>query len=110
MFSYIIKEKLRSYRKLCFYYRTDSSAYALLSSMDRTKRSLVKAYIIAAQGIKLWNETGLAIKEQRRDSDLAVRLEYWYHSYKELWRECSKESELYRIGEVVFWYADLLRG
>lgn len=84
--------------------------YALLSGMDRTKRSLVKAYIIAAQGIKLWNETGLAIKEQRRDFDLAVRLEYWYHSYKELWRECSKESELYRIGEVVFWYADLLRG
>lgn len=83
--------------------------YGILSCMDSTKRPLVKAYVIAAEGISLWNEISLAIKDRDTNSDLAVRLEYWYHNYKELWRESSKESELYRIGEVIFWYADLLR-
>ncbi|WP_312493484.1 beta-N-acetylhexosaminidase [Anaerosporobacter sp.] len=83
--------------------------YAILSCMDSAKRPLVKAYVIAAEGISLWNEISLAIKDRDTSSDLSVRLEYWYHNYKELWRESCKESELYRIGEVIFWYADLLR-
>lgn len=40
---------------------------------------------------------------------LAGDLERWLHSYKELWRTVSKESELYRIAHVFCWYADLLR-
>lgn len=83
--------------------------YAILSCMDSTKRPLVKAYVIAAEGIALWNEILLALKNRDTNSDLSVRLEYWYHNYKELWRESCKESELYRIGEVIFWYADLIR-
>ena len=83
--------------------------YEKISCMESSKRPLVKAYIIAAEGIALWNEISLAIKNRQSRPDLSVRLEYWYHSYKELWRDGCKESELYRIGEVIFWYADLLR-
>ncbi|WP_455717359.1 hypothetical protein [Anaerosporobacter sp.] len=54
-------------------------------------------------------EQRVAIKNSHSRPGLSVRLEYWYHSYKELWRESCKESELYRIDEVIFWYADLLR-
>lgn len=83
--------------------------YENISQMDLSERPFVKAYVIAAEGIALWNEISLAIKNRHSCIDLPVRLEYWYHSYKELWRESCKESELYRIGEIIFWYADLLR-
>ena len=29
--------------------------------------------------------------------------------YKEIWRAHSKEGDLAHLGEIVFWYADLLR-
>ena len=41
---------------------------------------------------------------------LAAELEEWFLFYKEVWRSVSRESELYRIQDVVFGYADLLRG
>lgn len=83
--------------------------YEKISYMASTKRPLVKAYVVAAEGIALWNEISLAIQKRCTNPNLPIRLEYWYHNYKELWRENCKESELYRIGEVIFWYADLLR-
>ena len=36
-------------------------------------------------------------------------LEEWFYDYKALWRSVSRESELYRIQNVVYWYADFLR-
>ncbi|WMJ85355.1 beta-N-acetylhexosaminidase [Anaerocolumna sp. MB42-C2] len=92
--------------------------YQILSEAKQEKRYLYKAYIIAAEGIKLWNKAGAfaALGAKRTDDndgmearELAASLEYWYHEYKNLWRSLSRESELYRIGEVVFWYADYLR-
>lgn len=90
--------------------------YQLLSMAKQEKRHLYKAYILAAEGMKLWNETGAitALGEEKEKAgsqafEVAVSLEYWYHEYKELWRSVSREAELYRIGEVVFWYADKLR-
>jgi GNAT superfamily N-acetyltransferase len=43
------------------------------------------------------------------DKTLAADLECWYQEYKTLWHTTSRESELYRIGEVIFWMADFLR-
>jgi hypothetical protein len=92
-----------------------ASIYGILSSAKAEKRNLYQAYIIAAEGMKLWNEIGaLVVRGQeeplgQQANDLAVRLEYWYQDYKQLWRSVSREAELYRIGEVVFWYADYLR-
>ncbi|MCR4695066.1 MAG: beta-N-acetylhexosaminidase [Pseudobutyrivibrio sp.] len=41
--------------------------------------------------------------------DAAVALEKWFMTYKQLWRTVSKESELYHLAEIIFWYADFLR-
>lgn len=89
--------------------------YRVLSGAGQEKRQIYSAYILAAEGIKIWNEIGavIALGEEDRNSNksvlLAASLEWWYHEYKKLWRSVSRESELYRIGEVVFWYADRLR-
>ena len=52
-------------------------------------------------------------KERNMSEDerwnLAEALEYWLHDYKELWRSTSRESELFRIQNVICAYADWLR-
>ena len=40
---------------------------------------------------------------------LATRLERWFRRYQQMWREVSRESELWRIREVCTWYANELR-
>ena len=92
--------------------------YGLLSSMDSCKRNLVKPYLVACEGISLFNKMGATIQSLKYNMDneaaqnpagLAVDLEYWFREYKKVWHTTSKESELYRIQNVIFWYADLLR-
>lgn len=89
--------------------------YRILSGARAEKRGLYKAYLIAAEGMKLWNDVGVMVacgaKENRTSEAgaLAVRLEYWFRDYRQLWLSVSKESELDKIGEITFWYADYLR-
>lgn len=89
--------------------------YEQMYQVKTEKRPLIKAYLIVAEGMKLWNEIGAMIAcgvEEKRTSEattLAIRLEYWYQEYRKLWLSTSKEAELYRIGEIAFWYADYLR-
>lgn len=92
--------------------------YQLIARMDTSKRHLVKPYLVAAKGIHLWNRIGATIVQvvNHRENEpiedpckLAVALEYWFHGYKEVWRTVSKESELYRVQNVINWYADYLR-
>lgn len=94
--------------------------YSVLNEMDSSKRNLVKPYLIVGQGIKLFNQIGLYMKRLYAVEDkpkltkvegfeLAVKLEYWYQDYKELWRSFGKEAELYRITQVILWYGDILR-
>ena len=40
---------------------------------------------------------------------LAQELEIWYYEYRRQWHKISRESELYRISEVIFQMADYLR-
>lgn len=89
-----------------------------IKTMDTKKRSLVKPYLLAIEGMKLFNYVGAAIAKyvyQIEDEaacnpkELAISLEYWWHRYKEVWRSVGKEAELYRIQTVIFWYVDLLR-
>lgn len=87
--------------------------------MKPEKRGLVKAYLVAINGIEIFNNIGAAIayekygvyKEVKKEAikDLAIALEYWFYDYKEVWRTVSRESELYRLQEVIIWYGDLLR-
>jgi len=80
-----------------------------VSQMDSSTRSLLHGWLVACEGIQVWNLTGTAVKEQRRDVTLAQRLERWLWQYEQQWRQVSKESELWRIREMVRWYAKRLR-
>jgi len=63
----------------------------------------------AGQGTMELMETMYHREREPELKQLAAALERWIYDYKNLWREDSRESELYRVQEVIFWYADLLR-
>jgi hypothetical protein len=77
--------------------------------MDATHRPMVRNWLLAAEGIRLWNHVGHAVSAGRKDAMLAKQLERWLRRYQAQWREVSRESELWRIREVCTWYADELR-
>ena len=70
----------------------------------------ISSYLLIIEGIQIFNEMGPTILKQKQSFELAARLETWYMSYKELWRSTSKEGDLHHLSEIIFWYADLLRG
>ena len=84
---------------------------------DRTN-TMLHACLVAIRGQELFQRIGvwISVKENRTTQllpmdgmHLATELEEWFMFYKEVWRSVSRESELYRIQNVVFRYADLLR-
>lgn len=79
-------------------------------NMDSSMRWRIGSYLLIIEGIQIFNEAGQALLNQKQSFELAARLETWYMSYKELWRSISKEGNLHHISEIIFWYADLLRG
>ncbi|WEV58515.1 family 20 glycosylhydrolase [Bifidobacterium sp. ESL0728] len=80
---------------------------------------LARVVLRMAQGQDLFDACGwwLAVgcglldddKRMERPEALAADLERWFEAYLSLWRETSKESEVKRIGGVVWRLADLLR-
>lgn len=81
-----------------------SRARQLAGSLPVSSRSRLYAWLLAAEGQKLWN--------LQQDKSLCQSSEYkhsllkWYALYQRLWRSVSKESELARIGEVVHFFAE----
>lgn len=110
---------------------------ACTASMEAESRHAVYPYLVAADGIRIFNRIGKLLLRAFRESDwkhlkelfvkdkdlsllpmgkgsaelrqIAEELECWYYEFCKLWRSCSREAELYRVGEVICWYADLLR-
>ena len=91
----------------------------ILPEIDSSGRERAAAYLIGMRGMELLALTGSFVGEKEFGTKgaqevskgvLAQRLEEWFYDYKALWRSTSRESELYRIQNVVYWYADLLRG
>lgn len=81
---------------------------ALTPTMTGRKR--MYSYVLMAEGQKLLNRFAMNLYgENTKDPQLAADLEAWWNSYKNLWRKSSRESELYRNGEVIFYLADYLR-
>lgn len=79
--------------------------------MDSRERGLMQELELTAEAIDVWNHVGAALcRGEVPDFGLAERLEKWFMAYKESWRQVGKEGELAQIAEIVFWYADLLRG
>ena len=93
--------------------------YEKAGTVRPENRPMGYAYLLAADGLKVLNRllpflrasllSEGTLPEKEDCFALAGDLERWLHSYKELWRTVSKESELYRIAHVFCWYADLLR-
>ena len=96
-----------------------SKLYTHINQLKEGKRSEILHYINALEAIEVFNEIGNIIwKQTNEDSNIsknecyeaAGKLELWFYDYKKLWRKNCRESELYRIQEVINWYADYLRG
>lgn len=51
----------------------------------------------------------LVVKEERADATLATIIENWFMDYEDLWRRRYRESELYRIREVIIHLCRFLR-
>jgi hypothetical protein len=82
---------------------------ALAGKLDTSCRKMLHCWLVACEGLQVWNLAGLAVSQHRRDAALAERLERWLRQYEQHWRQVSKESELWRIREMVRWYAERLR-
>ncbi|MGN0507430.1 MAG: glycoside hydrolase family 20 zincin-like fold domain-containing protein [Lachnospiraceae bacterium] len=88
-------------------------------NLNGNGKKRLAAYLLFAEGQIIFNRIAetiaASLKKQpvdhaeRPPKELAAELERWFQEYKKLWREGCKESELYRIQNVMFWYADLLR-
>lgn len=87
------------------------------TAAPHTKRTIY-AYIVAAEGQKLLNRLlpvlkNLLLGETSQSdvlpADLASQIEKWLAVYKSLWKTTSKESEFYRISNLLFFCADYLR-
>lgn len=92
--------------------------YEAIPRLAPEARELADAYLMAVHGMEIFQKVGRvfvkgtkpgqpAAMDDRRK--LAEELEEWFYHYKRIWRTVSREAELYRIEEVVFWYADRLR-
>ena len=86
--------------------------------LEESCRPMVPVLELTMDAINLWNETGARLcdielgkeKDEAACAALAGRLESWFMKYKASWRSISKEGDLHHIAEIVFWYADILRG
>ena len=92
--------------------------YQIIHQLPQVNRTLIKPYILAAEGIQLFNRIGATIgliryhvknEAAAQPTVLAGQLENWFYHYKGVWRTVSKESELYRLQELILWYAKELR-
>ena len=89
-----------------------------ISKMDGQRKSTIRPYVLAIDGMILLQQIGIALillercpekVDRASNIKLAQKVEKWFYHYKTEWRRVSKESELYRIQEVIFWIADYLR-
>ena len=89
----------------------------LLVEIEEEKRKRIAPILHMAVGQILFNKIFAVIVEKSKSGainteetkNMAAELETWYYEYRKQWHKISRESELYRIGEVIFWVADYLR-
>ena len=77
--------------------------------MDTANRGMIARWLLGAEAIELWNHAAHAVAAGEKDAALAARLERWLRRYQAMWREVSRESELWRIRDIAVWYANELR-
>ena len=91
---------------------------ARLSQIEEDRRESIAPILHMAEGQILINTIlSVLAREHLGYQDvhtedpkaLAEALEIWYYEYRRQWHKISRESELYRIGDLIFWLADYLR-
>ena len=82
---------------------------ALCTQLDAASRPMIARWLVAAEAIRLWDAAYHAVCRGDRSPETADALERWLTRYEAMWREVSKESELWRIRDVTVWYAQQLR-
>ncbi|RRD92658.1 glycoside hydrolase [Clostridiales bacterium COT073_COT-073] len=92
--------------------------YQSLKSIPQAGRAAVYPYLIAVEGIRIINLIGKFITAQKGlktyqtmvdPKQLAKELDIWFYHYKQIYRQISRESELYRIQSFINFYGDMLR-
>ena len=92
---------------------------SMAPQLEMDKRDIIHAICVSVGGMHLFNAIGLYLAanfhglsgvEYRNGDTLASDLEYWFHHYKNFWRESCRQSSLQNLQNVVNAYADLLRG
>lgn len=82
----------------------------LLSEVPDHLREHIRAYVLSADGIDLFNKLYMVIQVEAYGidwhlefeyDDLAVAFEYWLLDFKNKWYEDNKSSELYRIVDFI---------
>lgn len=90
----------------------------IFKDLPGKQQRLLHAYLVAIRGMELIQKLGVVQSARACHVEpvicvdamqLAAELEEWFYYYKEVWRSVSRESELYRVQNVIFWYADWLR-
>lgn len=96
----------------------EAKLYELSGAFSESTRELVKPYLIGAAAMRIFNDIGKVVYREycgMEFSDfpdcrkLARELETWFYHYKQCYRSVSKESELWRMQDMICFYGDLLR-
>ena len=89
--------------------RETAALKACALHMDTTQRGMISRWLLGAEAIQLWNHAAHAVASGEKDAVLATYMERWLRRYQAMWREVSRESELWRIRDITVWYANELR-
>jgi hypothetical protein len=92
--------------------------YGLHMQVYEDRKQDLSEFVLSAEGLALMHALLLCIKKYFLGQEvkpvfeprpLAEKLEYWMEGYKKLWRMRNKESELYRIREIITGVCKMLR-
>lgn len=89
--------------------RIEHTLRAACPGMDTSARGMLTLWLTALEGIHLCNHAGNQVSQGRKNPALAAQMENWFRQYETVWRASCHEAELWRIRDVIYWYADLLR-
>ncbi len=70
---------------------------------------MMARWLNAAEAIRLWDAAYHYTLTGSKSPETAQALERWLHRYERQWREVSQEAEMWRMREVVRFYAEGMR-
>ena len=97
----------------------ENNLYEYSTLVKPNRRIDLEEFIVSAKGVSLLNALALVLLKNKYEkseielvmgyNDLAEKLEIWFMDIADLWRRRNKESELFRLRDVIIHYAKYLR-